>query len=105
MLSNLNRGRLHLVWIAVLLTAGLAGSQEPSRRAVLHVRLPADAKLTVDGRKTRQTGALRHFFSPSLELNKSYHYTFEWTYRKGGKTYKAKRRSLTSAPATTAKKI
>jgi uncharacterized protein (TIGR03000 family) len=85
MSRNLNRGRYHLAWIAVLLAAGPAGSQEAAQRAVLHVRLPADAQLTVDGRKTTQTGPLRHFFSPPLEPGKSYHYTFEWTILKEGK--------------------
>ncbi|HTU17630.1 MAG TPA: TIGR03000 domain-containing protein [Gemmataceae bacterium] len=89
MSSNRSDGRFHLVWIAVLLAAGPAESQEASRRAQLHLRLPADAQLTVEGQKTRQTGSLRHFFSPPLERGKSYHYTFEWTYSKDGKTYKA----------------
>ncbi|MGH7222358.1 MAG: TIGR03000 domain-containing protein, partial [Gemmataceae bacterium] len=89
--STLNRGRVHLVCIAVLLAAGPAESQEASRSARLHVRLPAYAQLTVEGRKTMQTGPLRHFVSPPLDPNKSYHYTFEWTYPKDGKTYQARR--------------
>lgn len=87
--SKLNRGRFHLVCIAVLLAAGPAGSQQPSRRAQLHVRLPAYAQLTIEGQKTTQTGPLRHFYSPPLDPDKNYHYTFEWTYPKDGKTYKA----------------
>jgi uncharacterized protein (TIGR03000 family) len=87
--SPLNRGRFHLVWLAVLLAAGPAGSQEKSRRAQLRVRLPADAQLTIEGKKSTQSGPLRHFYSPPLDPNKSYHYTFEWTYPKDGKTYKA----------------
>jgi uncharacterized protein (TIGR03000 family) len=86
--SHLNRGRFPLAWIAVLLAAGTAESQE-TRRAQLHVRLPADAQLTIDGHKTRQTGATRLFYSPPLVREKSYHYTFVWTYRKDGKTYRA----------------
>lgn len=87
--SNLNCGRFHLVWLTMLLAAGPAASQEASRRAVLHLRLPADAQLTVDGQKTRQTGPLRHFYSPPLDADKSYHYTFAWTYSKDGNNYKA----------------
>jgi uncharacterized protein (TIGR03000 family) len=89
MSSHLNRGRFHFAWLAVLLAAGAAHSQESARRAQLHVRLPADAQLTIDGHKTTQTGSLRHFYSPPLERDKSYHYTFVWTYRKDGKTHRA----------------
>jgi uncharacterized protein (TIGR03000 family) len=91
MSSNLNRGRFHLVWIGVLLAAGPAGSQEAARRAQLHIRLPANARLTIEGQKTMQTGPLRHFYSPPLESGKSYHYTFVWTYQQEGQTYQAKK--------------
>jgi uncharacterized protein (TIGR03000 family) len=62
-----------------------------SQRAILHVRVPADARLMVDGKPTQQTGTLRHFYSPPLEAGKSYHYTFEWTYLKDGKSTKDKK--------------
>lgn len=90
--SNPNRNRFLLVWLIVLLAAAPAASQETSRRAVLHLRLPAEARLSVEGRATKQTGSVRHFYSPTLKPGKSYHYTFEWTYHKDGKTYKVTKR-------------
>jgi uncharacterized protein (TIGR03000 family) len=72
----------------LLLLAAPAWGQQTMQRAVMHVSLPADARLTVDGRKTKQTGPLRHFYSPPLSPGKSYHYTFVWTHRKDGKTYR-----------------
>ncbi len=77
--------------LVLLITLSPCHGQEASRRAVLHVRLPADARLSVDGQKTKQTGALRRFFSPPLDPGKSYHYTFEWTYRQDGKSVTGKK--------------
>jgi uncharacterized protein (TIGR03000 family) len=85
MRSNLSRGRFPFVWVCLVLTALPLQGQGPERTATLRVRLPADAKLVIDGNATRQTGALRHFVSPPLEPGKSYHYTLEWTYSKDGK--------------------
>lgn len=85
MRSNLSRGRFHFVWVGFVLTALPLQGQGPERTATLRVRLPADAKLVIDGNATRQTGAMRSFVSPPLEPGKSYHYTLEWTYQKDGK--------------------
>jgi uncharacterized protein (TIGR03000 family) len=71
--------------------AAPAQAQDEGQRAMLRVRLPADAKLTVDGQETRQTGPLRRFYSPPLTPGKTYRYSFEWTYQKDGKTVKRSR--------------
>jgi uncharacterized protein (TIGR03000 family) len=47
------------------------------------VRLPADAKLWVDGKSTKQTGAVREFVTPPvLRAGVTYRYQFraEWTH-------------------------
>jgi uncharacterized protein (TIGR03000 family) len=90
MSSNVNPGRFLIACLCALLAAAPASSQEPMRRAVLHISLPADAQLSVNGAKTKQTGMLRHFYSPPLEAEKSYHYTFAWTYERDGQTIERK---------------
>jgi uncharacterized protein (TIGR03000 family) len=50
--------------------------------AKVTIRLPADAKLWVDGKPTRQTGPVREFVTPPvLRPGQAYQYTFkaEWT--------------------------
>jgi uncharacterized protein (TIGR03000 family) len=44
------------------------------RRATIVVHMPADAKLTVDGKATRATSAVRRFVTPPLESGQGYHY-------------------------------
>jgi len=68
-----------------MLAAAPAGAQDDARRARLRVRLPADARLVIDGKKTTQTGTIRYFYSPPLEAGKRYHYTLQWTYKEDGK--------------------
>ncbi len=62
-----------------------AYGQQPGQRATLRVLLPGDARLTVEGKATKQIGPVRRFYSPPLEAGKSYHYTLECTYDRGGK--------------------
>jgi uncharacterized protein (TIGR03000 family) len=45
--------------------------------ATVVVRLPADARLTIDGDATVSTGGTRRFVSPPLESGRTYHYTLE----------------------------
>jgi uncharacterized protein (TIGR03000 family) len=50
--------------------------------AKVNVRLPADAKLWVDGKPTKQTGPIRSFVTPPvLRAGLTYQYSFraEWT--------------------------
>ena len=83
--NNLSLGRFPLAWAAVVLMATSLQGQGPERAATLRVRLRADAQLVIDDYQTQQTGPLRRFVSPPLELGKSYHYTLTWTYQKDGK--------------------
>jgi uncharacterized protein (TIGR03000 family) len=54
--------------------------------ATIIVRLPADARLTLDGEPTRSTGDTRTFETPPLEPGKTFHYRLEATLdRKGEK--------------------
>jgi len=80
-----NMGRWHSAWLCLLLAAAPAWGQESGQRATLRIRLPADARLLVEGQETKQTGANRTFTSPPLTPGKKFNYTFEWTYRKDGK--------------------
>ena len=43
--------------------------------ATVLVRLPADARLTIDGDATVSTGAARRFASPPLTAGRTYYYT------------------------------
>ena len=54
--------------------------------ATVVVRLPAGARLTVDGTPTHSTGATRSFQSPPLEPGRTYHYTLEAEVVQGGQT-------------------
>ena len=53
--------------------------------ATVVVKLPADAKLTIDGEATTSTSAERTFESPALEAGKVYSYALEARYLKDGK--------------------
>jgi uncharacterized protein (TIGR03000 family) len=64
----------------------------PEGKVRLTVKLPADAKLTVDGAETKSTGPERLFESPPLTPNKKFSYTLEavWTDNNAKKTAKRK---------------
>jgi uncharacterized protein (TIGR03000 family) len=61
----------------------VSGSDAP---ATILVRLPADAKLTVDGSATQSTDSLRTFRSPPLQAGKDYKYTLRAEVMRDGKT-------------------
>lgn len=66
------------VGLAFLLVGTPLLAQEPAAKAepaVLVVRVPAKAKVLVDGAPTQQTGEVRRFASPPLEPGPSYTYT------------------------------
>lgn len=48
-----------------------------NRPATIIVRVPENATLLVNGKRTRSTSSTRLFYSPPLESGKSYHYDFE----------------------------
>src|SRR5262245_20670294 len=71
--------RWPIVLLALSLTATLtqtlpAGEQAPPDKALLVVRLPGTAKLTVGSGPTMQTGSERLFLSPPLVAGKTYTY-------------------------------
>jgi uncharacterized protein (TIGR03000 family) len=64
----------------------LTGQQSTdSQPATIRVYVPADAKITVDGTPTKQTGGDRRYVSPPLSLGKKYVYTFRATWQDQGK--------------------
>jgi uncharacterized protein (TIGR03000 family) len=50
------------------------------QRATLVVRLPADARLWVDGKESKQTGEVRRFYSPLLPPGQGFRYELEATW-------------------------
>jgi uncharacterized protein (TIGR03000 family) len=70
------RGRA--AWACAWLLLAVAPSWgQTQARATLVVRLPADARLTVDGQETKQTGASRQFYSPVLPAGQRFRYELE----------------------------
>ncbi len=61
------------------------GESRTEAPATIVVRLPADAKLTVDGSATRSTDSLRTFVSPPLQPGKDYRYTLRAEVTRDGK--------------------
>jgi uncharacterized protein (TIGR03000 family) len=56
------------------------------------VRLPADATLWVDGKPTKQTGAVREFVTPPvLRAGQTYRYTFRAEWSEDGRTVSRER--------------
>jgi uncharacterized protein (TIGR03000 family) len=54
--------------------------------ATLIVRLPADAKLTIDDEATKETSDLRTFVSPPIQPGKNYRYTLKAEIIRNGRT-------------------
>jgi uncharacterized protein (TIGR03000 family) len=65
------------------------GGQAPAR---LLVRLPADARLLVDGERTRAVGQTRRFISPPLDPGVMYHYDLTAEVVRDGRTLAVRRR-------------
>jgi uncharacterized protein (TIGR03000 family) len=80
-----------------LLPAGAADEMPPPDKALLVVRLPAGASLTVEGAATRQTGAERTFVSPRLESGKTYAYELKASWEENGQTKTVTRQAKVSA--------
>jgi uncharacterized protein (TIGR03000 family) len=53
--------------------------------ATLVVRLPADARLTIDGYPPRSTSGTRWFVTPPLEPGRTFHYELRAEVERGGK--------------------
>jgi uncharacterized protein (TIGR03000 family) len=54
--------------------------------ATLHVSLPAEAKLTVDGVVTKSTSSVRRFVSPTLQPGQDYVYNLKAEVVRDGQT-------------------
>jgi uncharacterized protein (TIGR03000 family) len=102
--------RFRTLWLVVLLALLLgtrlpgpatAGEQAPPDKALLVVRLPAKATLTIAGDPTLQTGSERLFLSPPLVRGKTYSYELVATWNEGGKLKKTTRKAIVKAGQTT----
>jgi uncharacterized protein (TIGR03000 family) len=60
--------------------------QVRTNAAKLYVTLPADAKLTIDGRPTVSTSGSRVFETPNLTPGRTFHYELKATVVRDGKT-------------------
>jgi uncharacterized protein (TIGR03000 family) len=63
---------------------GRNATTQPDNRAHIWLRVPADAEVWFEGAKTKQTGTLRHFFSPPLAAGKIYSYQVQVRWSKDG---------------------
>lgn len=89
---------------------GLAPGQAPAppaarkgeSPATIVVTLPADARLTVDGRATKSTSGLRQFVTPPLRPGKKYSYTFKAEFVRQGHTITVARKVPVRAGRQTA---
>jgi uncharacterized protein (TIGR03000 family) len=70
---------------ALLLTAAPAVRAQDAPATIV-VRLPADARLVVDGDETRQRGEVRRFHSPPLAPGRTFRYNLEAIWTRDGKT-------------------
>lgn len=66
--------------------AGALASNVPTARAAVIVKLPADAKLSADGRVLNLAGSERKFVSPELPTNQEFVYRFTAEYDRDGET-------------------
>jgi len=73
-----------LLGVAALCLPDLEAQSVPADRALIVVRLPATATLTIQSDPTQQTGPERTFLSTPLEPGKNYVYTLEATWNEGG---------------------
>ena len=114
------RASIHLPLAAVLLAAlpllcAAADEPVPADKAVLVIRLPAGATLTIGDHVAKQTGAERTFITPPLAAGKAYAYDLKATWEENGKEKTVTREvivplgkrtviDLNGEPATTADK-
>jgi uncharacterized protein (TIGR03000 family) len=83
---------------------GKGGTEESEgpRPGSIEVRVPADARITVDGAPTQSTSSLRHFVTPPLERGYSYYYVLRAEVQRDGKTLTQTQRVTVTAGQTTA---
>jgi uncharacterized protein (TIGR03000 family) len=86
-----------LALAACLAGRAAADQSVPADRALLLVRVPAGAVLTIDAYTAKQQGAERLFITPALTAGKAFSYTLKATWKEGGKTRTATGKALVSA--------
>jgi uncharacterized protein (TIGR03000 family) len=91
-LDTLPGGTQTPAWSSPLVVHSWAGPADGWAPASLVVRLPADARLTIDGEATRSASGTRWFVSPPLEPGKTYHYDLQAEVMRGGKRLTETRR-------------
>ncbi len=94
--------RVVLMVFTTLIAAPALWSQAPPQqdtRATVIVHVHPEAKLTVEGQPTKQTGGRRQFVSPPLTPGKRYVYTFvaEWMPRNNYETFVVTRKVTVEA--------
>jgi uncharacterized protein (TIGR03000 family) len=88
-----------VVLLSLLSVAQAPGQVGRAAPAVIVVRLPEDdAKLTIGGEATKQTGKVRRFTSPPLQPGKEYYYTLVAVWEPNNyETFTRKRKVLVRA--------
>jgi hypothetical protein len=86
--------------LLIALSPGPLRGQPTAQRATLHVRLPADAKLMVDGKPTQQTGPLRHFYTPPWSRAKDIITPSPGPFRKAAKPPRVRKSSISRLATT-----
>ncbi|HXG10474.1 MAG TPA: TIGR03000 domain-containing protein [Gemmataceae bacterium] len=78
---------LALAGLAGLYLTALWAAQEPvkAQPVRLKVMVPANAEVEIEGAKTKQTGPVRRFISPPVEVGKTYVYSIKATWTQDGK--------------------
>jgi len=88
----------------LLLTAVplLARGQAPADKAIIVVKVPEDAKLTIQGDATKSTGPERRFITPPLREGVTYSYNLVATWKADGKDQKAEKKVVFKTGQTVA---
>ena len=81
-------------------TNGALAANAPTARASVIVRLPADARLSADGRALNLTGAERKFVSPDLPQGQEFVYKFTAEYERDGELVSVSKKVAVRAGAT-----
>ena len=75
-------------------------SATAGQRGTVVIRLPADARLSVDGVQLELTSSERTFVTPELPLGKEYVYTFKVEYDRSGRTLSESQKVTVAAGKT-----